>query len=126
MPEFGIINIIMINNEEIEMVHHCYQTSFLTLWLRRIVFATLQEHGDNFLQTLNRHGLYFSIFAVRHGLFSLVLMFPGLRIEAPPPSTVKGKCRYTFLKRKTKKLNFRSYVLNVVKINKSFLSFKGR
>ena len=33
-----------------------------------------------------------------HGLFSLVLTFPGLRIEAPPLSTVQGKCIYKTFK----------------------------
>ena len=69
-------------------------------------------HKDNFLQTLTWHGLSFSMFTVWHGLFSLVLMFPGLRSEAPLPSTVQGKCRYTFFKWRTRKFNFRSYVLN--------------
>ena len=49
-------------------------------------------HGVNFLQTFTWHRLSFSMFTVWHGLFSLVLMFFGLRIEAPPPSTVQGKC----------------------------------
>ena len=60
------------------------------------------------------------MFIVWHRLFSLVLMFSGLRIEALPPSTVQGKCIYTFLKWRTSRLNFRSYVLNLVKINISF------
>ena len=51
-------------------------------------------------------------------------MFPGLRIEAPPLSTVQGKCIYIFLKQRTRKLNFRSYVLNLVKINVSFFRSK--
>ena len=46
------------------------------------------------------------MFTVWHRLFSLVIMFPGLRIEALPISTVQGKCIYTFLKRRTRKFNF--------------------
>ena len=61
------------------------------------------------------------MFTVWHGLFSLVLMFPMLRIEASPLSTVQGKFKYTFLKQKTGKFNFRSYALNLVKINVFFL-----
>ena len=49
--------------------------------------------------------------------FFLVLVFPGLRIEAPTLSTVSA---YTFLKQRTRKLNFRSYLLNLVKINISY------
>ena len=41
-------------------------------------------HEGNFLQTFTWHGLSFSIFTVWHSLFSLVLVFPVLRIEAPP------------------------------------------
>ena len=59
------------------------------------------------------------MFTVWHELFSLVLMFSTLRIEALPPSIVQGKCIYTFLKRRTSRVNFHSYVLIVVKINKS-------
>ena len=60
------------------------------------------------------------MFTVWHGLFSLVLMFSGLRIEAPLPSTIQGKCIYVFLKKRTSRFNFRSYILNLVKINISF------
>ena len=38
---------------------------------------------------LTIYGIVFSMFTVWHGLFSLVLMFPRLRIEAPPLSTVQ-------------------------------------
>ena len=47
--------------------------------------------------------------------FSLVLMFPGLIIEAPLLFTVQGKCIYIFLKRRIRKLNFRSYVPSIDK-----------
>ena len=97
----------------------------LILWLRSF-FATLQWHGDNVLQTLTWHRLSFSIFTVWHRLFSLVLLFPRLRIEALLPSTVQGKCIYTFLKLRTRKFNFRSYVLNPVKINISFCHSRGQ
>ena len=53
---------------------------------------SIAGHGVNFLQTFTWHGLSFSIFSVWHGLFSLVLMLSGLRIEAPTPSAVQGKC----------------------------------
>ena len=38
--------------------------------------------------------------------FSLVLMFPGLRIEAPLLFTVLGKCIYTIFKAKNKEIQF--------------------
>ena len=50
------------------------------------------------------------MFTVWHRLSSLVLIFPGLRIEALPLSTVK---------RRTRKFNFHSYVLNLVQINRN-------
>ena len=42
-------------------------------------------------------------------------MFSGLRIEALSLSTVQDKCIHPFLKRRTRKFNFRSYVLNLIK-----------
>ena len=55
------------------------------------------------------------MFTVWDEHFSLVLMFPGLRIEVPPLSTVQGKYIYTqFVKQRTRILNIRSYVLNLV------------
>ena len=67
------------------------------------------------------------MFAVWHGLSSLILMFPGQKIEAPPLSTVQSKCiLYTFLKLRTSRFNFRSYVINLVMVNIScFLSKVG-
>ena len=64
---------------------------------------------------------FFNIYCLER-IFSFILMFSGLRIEAPPPSAVQGKCIYTFLKRRTSRFNFRSCVLNLVssKDNKSF------
>ena len=44
--------------------------------------------------------------AVWYRLFSLVLLFPGLRIEVPPPSTVHGKCTYTIFKVKNQETQF--------------------
>ena len=46
------------------------------------------------------------MFTVWHGLFSLVLIFPGLRIEAPPPSTVQGQCVYILFKAEHQKIHF--------------------
>ena len=74
-------------------------------------------HEDNFLHTVTWHRVYFSMLTVWHGLFSLVLMFPGLKMKDLPISTAQGKCRYTIFKRRTRKFHFRSYVLNLVQIN---------
>ena len=49
--------------------------------------------------------LFQCLFTVWHSLVSLVLLFPDLRIESPHPSTVQGKCIYTFLKQRTRKFN---------------------
>ena len=71
------------------------------------------------------------MFTVWQGLFSLVLMFLGLRIEAPPLSTVQSKCIYTFFKAENQEIqfpsyvNFHSYVLNIVQININFFLSKG-
>ena len=69
----------------------------LTPWLLSFFVLSSNWHKDNFLQTLTWHGLSISMFTIWHDFFSLVLMFPGVRIEAPPPSTVQGKCIYTYL-----------------------------
>ena len=92
----------------------------LTLWLKSFSMLPSNWHGDNFFTNPHQSGLSFSMFTVLHRLLSLVLMFPGLPIEAPPQSTVQGKCIYTFFKQKTRKFNFRSYVLNLIKMNISF------
>ena len=49
-------------------------------------------HRINFIQTFTWHEHSLSMCTVWHGLFSLVLMFSGLRIEALPCSTVQGMC----------------------------------
>ena len=43
---------------------------------------------------------------VWHGLFSLVLMIHGLRIEAPPLSTVLNKCIRTIFKAENQEIEF--------------------
>ena len=63
-------------------------------------------HGDNYLHILIWHGVYFFIFTVWHGHFSLVLTFPGLRIEDPPLCTVQGKCLYTIFKAENQETQF--------------------
>ena len=52
----------------------------------------------------------FYMFTVWHDFFSLVLMFPNLRIIAPPLSTVSVYAQ--FLKKRTRKFSFCSYILN--------------
>ena len=71
-------------------------------------------HRDNFLYTFTWHGLYFSMFTVWHGLFSLVLIFPRLRIEAPPYLQYRVSVYTQFLKQRTRKFDFRSYVPNLI------------
>ena len=61
-------------------------------------------------------------------LFSLVFMFSlfsGLRIEASFHPQYRVSVYTLFLKRRTSRFNFRSYVLNLVKINMFFLSKVG-
>ena len=62
------------------------------------------------------------MFTVWHGLFSWVLMFSGLGIEASAHpqyrvSVLQGKYIYTFLTWRTSIFNFWCYVLNLVKNN---------
>ena len=63
-------------------------------------------HGDNFLHIYTWHQVYFFIFTVWHGLFSLILVFPKLRIEALSLSTVQCKCKYTIFKAENQETNF--------------------
>ena len=65
------------------------------------------------------------MFTVWHELFSMVLMFPGMRIEALPPSTVQGKCISTFFKAENQEIQLLLLCNKPSKYNK-FLSFKGR
>ena len=60
---------------------------------------------------------FYSMFTVWHRCF---IWYWRFRAEnwSSAPFTVQGKCMYIFLKRITRKFNFRSYVLNLVKINK--------
>ena len=75
-------------------------------------------HEDNLLHTFAWHVFYFSMLTVWQ-TFSLVLTFGRAENWNSALSTVQGK--YTqFLKRRTRKFNFRSYVLNLVKINIRF------
>ena len=79
-------------------------------------------HGDNFLHTFTWHRV-FPCLLFCTDYFSLVLAFPGLRIEALSLSTVQGKCLYKiskFLTWRTRKLNIRSYVLNLIQMNIRF------
>ena len=46
------------------------------------------------------------MFTVWHRLFSLVLVFTGLRIEAPHPLTVQGKCIYTIFRAENQEIKF--------------------
>ena len=66
------------------------------------------------------------MFTFWHRLFSFVPLFPGVRIETPPTSTVQGKCLYTFLKAENQEIQ---RLLLGTKSNKDkhkFMSFRGR
>ena len=83
----------------------------LTLWLWS--FFVTNWHGDNFLHIFTTwHGVYFFIFTVWHGLFSLVLLFPELRISAPPHLQYRVRCIYSNFKAKNQ--NTRYPLLNLV------------
>ena len=60
------------------------------------------------------------MFPVWHDLFSVVLTFPWLRTEAPLHLLYAVSVSTNLLKRGTRKLNFCSYVLNLVLKNISF------
>ena len=47
----------------------------------------------------------------------MVFEFRGACFLVPPLSKVQGKCKLKFLRRRTRKLNFNPYVLNLAKIN---------
>ena len=97
----------------------------LTLWLQSF-FATLELAWRLFLQTLTWHGLLFSMFTIWYGLFSLLLMFPKMRIEAPPPSTVQGKYIYTLFKAENQTIQLPLLCTKPSKDKCKFLSFRGR
>ena len=64
------------------------------------------------------------MFTVWHGLFSLVLLFSGLRIEAVPLSTVQDKCIYKMFKAENQEIEF--LLLCTKPSEDTFLfSFKG-
>ena len=81
-----------------------------TLWLW-FFFATLQL-AEVIFYIPSPCTKFLSMFTVWHVLFSLVLAFLGLRIEALILSTVLGKCIYKM--RRTGELNFCPYVPNLV------------
>ena len=83
----------------------------LTLWLQSFFLLPFTEHGVNFVQTFTWRGLYFFMFTVWHEFCSLVL-FLGWELKLSPYSQYRV--------RRTSRFYFRSYVLNLVKINISF------
>ena len=98
----------------------------LTLWLQRFFQYPSLSTELNFLQNLHLARTFFSMFTVQHRLFSLVLMFSGTRIKAPPHPQY-GVSVYThFLKQRTNRFSFHTYVLNLVKIYKILFLSKGR
>ena len=62
-------------------------------------------HLDNFVQIITWSGLSYSMFTVWHGLFSLVLMFSGVRIEALPHSQYRVNV-YTLFKAENQLIHF--------------------
>ena len=98
----------------------------ITLWLRSS-FAILElARKCFFCKPHLARTFVFNVYCVVWTFFfgTQLLMFPGLRIEAPLSSTVQGtQCIHIFLKQRSRKFNFRSYVLNLLKI-KMFLFSK--
>ena len=62
---------------------------------------------------------------VWHGHFSLILTFPGLRIEAPPLSTVQDKYIYKILKAKNQETQFLLLCTKPSTDKHKFSSFQG-
>ena len=61
---------------------------------------------------------------VRHGLFSLILVFSGLRIESLPLSIVQGKCICTTFKAEIQEIELPLLCTKPSKNKHTFLSFK--
>ena len=78
-----------------------------------------RAHGDKFLQTLTWHGL-FSMFTVWTDFFLCYSCFLGWELKLCLYLQYRVSVYTLFLKRRTRKFIFRSYVLNVIKINISF------
>ena len=92
-------------------------------------FIPFRGHGDNFLHTSHGDDAFSSLLFCLARTFFFGTHVSGLRIEAPPLSTVQGKCYihlYTLLfKAENQKIQFYSYVLNLVKINIIFFFLKS-
>ena len=78
----------------------------LTIFLAREFFCyPLIGTEINFFTYLDGTSLFFHIYCLAQS-FSLVLTFPGLRIEAALLSTVHGKCIYTIYKVQNQETQF--------------------
>ena len=97
----------------------------LTLWLQSF-FCYPRIGTDNFYKPLPGMDFRFQCLPFGTDFFSLVLMFPGVRIEASPPSTVQGKCIYTFFKVKNQAIQFLLLCTKPSKDKHKILSFKGQ
>ena len=65
------------------------------------------------------------MFTVWYRLFSLVLMFSGLRIETPPPPIIQSKCIYIMFEAENQEIQF-PFLCTQPSIDKhNILSFKG-
>ena len=97
--------------------------------LAAVFFIPFRGQGDNFFYKPSPDTeFFFNVYCLAQN-FSLVLMFPGLRIniylQYRESVYTQVLSVYTqLLKWRTRKFNFQSYILNLVKINISFF-FKG-
>ena len=90
----------------------------LTLWLRS--FYTRLGYGVNFLQTFTWHGVFFQRLLFGTDFFLWYSCFLGWKLKLRPHPQYKVSEYTLILKRRTRKFNFLSYVLKLVKINISF------
>ena len=77
----------------------------LTLWLWSFFCYPRISMELICLHTFTWHEVL-SMFTLWHGLFSLVLMFPGLKIKVPPLSTVHGNNIHTIFKAENQEIQY--------------------
>ena len=92
----------------------------LTFWLWSFFLLPSNWHEDHFLHTFTWFFTLFLIITVWHGPFFWYSSFMVFAFQFIPYLKYRVSVYTTFLKRRTRKLNFQPYVLNLIQINTSF------
>ena len=92
-------------NYPLNIIVLSYYVLVLTLLLQSFYTLLCWARSYFFYKPSPGKDFFFSMFTVWHGLFSLVLMFPGLRIEAPPHPQYRVSV-YTLFKAENHEIQF--------------------